>query len=223
MEPMIRFWWLTSVALFLVMLIYGLDQFRGFWGERQLIAHGTLVKATITHIDPDFRFPGQSAPPESACDLQIDNQATPLTGVLLSGQEDNIYIGQRIQLRMDPNDPSIWTDRMEPEPIGHRLIAGTVILPILAGTLVTTWLLRRRVLAAWQNSEAREYAVVDSVHSALAPLSHTVRCEPIMGHDRRLVTVYLPGRFAKPAPGEILWLLYPPGHAKAAVAAVAYQ
>lgn len=98
------------------------------------------------------------------------------------------------------------------------------MLPTTLATLIASLLLQRRVIRTWRNSGALEYAVVSTTRSALAPLSHLVRCEPIsVGADRRLVTVYLPARFAKPAPGEVLWIMHPPGRPQASIAAAAYE
>ena len=84
-------------------------------------------------------------------------------------------------------------------------------------------LLRRRLLRLWRDADAVLFSVVDTRHTALAPLSHTVRCVSAVGRDPTIVTVFLPTRFPRPQPGELLWLIHRPGKPKSAIAASAYE
>jgi hypothetical protein len=211
-----------------VLLVYATDQIGAFFRERALILNGKPAHAVITHMDPDLHMMGQHGPPDSPCDLDVTMDGTSekfqLSGVTLTGQDQDLAIGQIIQLRVDPQDSSVWTDATTPEPLGRRLAAGLVVLVALAATVATCVFLRKRAIHSWQDDRALEFAVVSSSRSALAPLSHQVRCEPVgIGRDPRIVTVYLPGRFAKPAPGEVLWLMHPPGKPLASIAAAAYE
>jgi hypothetical protein len=82
---------------------------------------------------------------------------------------------------------------------------------------------RRRILRTWRDVEAQPFNVTETWHTALAPMSHAVRCVAASGRDQNVVTVYLPARFPQPQTGEVLWIIHPPGKLKAAVAARAFQ
>ena len=140
-----------------------------------------------------------------------------------ASDKDFVVTGQQVQIHVDPNDISRWTDRTEAEPMSRRLIAGAVIFPVVLATGVTALLLRRRVLRIWREGEAEVFSVVDTHHSALAPLSHTVRAVAVAGHDRRLVTVCLPGKLPRPQKGEALWLIHPRGKPMSSIAAAAFE
>lgn len=229
MEPMVRFWWAATLVQLVIGSWFLADQVKDYLREKRLIQYGMPLTATIVAggDEHDSRS-SRSFPPDQPCDIQFiwNGQTIALSSVALSslGDTDFFHPGETIPVRVDPTDPSVWTDRTQPELLGRRLIAGIVMVPTIAATLLASLMLNRRVLRVWRDAEAVEYAVVGSTRSALAPLSHTVRCEPVdLRMDRRLVTVYLPGRFAKPAAGEILWLMHPPGKVKSSIAAAAYE
>ncbi|MGA3067610.1 MAG: DUF3592 domain-containing protein [Tepidisphaeraceae bacterium] len=229
MEPPVRFWWVATLVQLVIAATFITEQITFYWRDNRLIQYGVAVTATITSAgDEHDTRTSRTFPPDSPCDIQFvwNGQTIQQTGVLLTVVNDTDFIhpGETISLRVDPSDPTTWTDRKVPEPLPRRLVAATIMLPTVLATVLAAYFLNRRVLRAWRYSQAVEYAVVDSTHSALAPLSHAVRCEPILpGMDRRLVTIYLPGRFAKPATGEILWLMRPPGKSQSWIAAAAYE
>ena len=228
-EPSVRFWWLATLAQLFIGIWFLSDQITTYVHERELIRNGVPVTATIVSAgDEHDSRASRIFPPDAPCDItfNFNGQAISLSGVTLTVVNDTDFIhpGQTISLRVDPSDPSVWTDRTQPELLARRLVAGSLMLPTTLATLIASLLLQRRVIRTWRDSGALEYAVVSTTRSALAPLSHLVRCEPIsVGADRRLVTVYLPARFAKPAPGEVLWIMHPPGRPQASIAAAAYE
>ena len=166
-----------------------------------------------------MRAVGKKSPPGSPCTLKFDwkDETINVDGALSTN--DFITTGQTVSLRVDPNDTSVWTDRTEPEPLGHRLIAGSVVIPAALITAAAALLLRRRLLRVWRDAEAALYTVLEVRYSALAPLSHTVSCVVATGRDPTVIVVYLPARFPRPQPGEVLWLIRRPGKAKSAIAA----
>jgi hypothetical protein len=228
-EPSVRFWWIATLAMIFIAACFLFTQLASYFQEGELIQHGIPVTATIVSAgeEHDSRT-SRLFPPDAPVDITFtfNGQTVSQSGVALTviNDSDFIHPGQTIHLRVDPKDSSVWTDRTQPELLARRLIAGVVMIPVIAATLLAALLLRRRVVRTWQNAQATEYGVVSTTRSALAPLSHLVRCEPLtVGTDRRLVTVYLPARFAKPAPGDVLWLMHPPGKPLASIAAAAYE
>jgi hypothetical protein len=221
-EPVVRFWILATLVLVGIGGWFITKQVIAARNQQWLIANGTPVTATVVSVDNDARI-GKKSPPGSSCTLKFDwkDQTINVDGALSSN--DFITTGQTVSLHVDPNDTSVWTDRTEPEPLGHLLIAGWVIIPAVTITAAGALLLRRRLLSVWRGSDAALYNVLSVRYSALAPLSHTVSCVVATGRDPTIVTVYLPSRFPRPQPGEVLWLLRRSGNSKSAIAACAFE
>jgi hypothetical protein len=221
-DPIIRFWLLATVALIGIGGWFLTEQVIASRNEAWLIANGTLVTAKAIAVNGESRT-GAKYPPGTPVTLKFDwkDQAINVEGSLTSN--DFITTGETVQLRVDPNDTASWTDRTVPESLAHRLIAGAVIIPAVLITIIAALILRRRLLNLWQNAEAALYTVVVTRHSALAPLSHTVNCVLGTGRDPTIIVVYVPARFPRPQPGEVLWLIRPPGKSKTAIAACAFE
>jgi hypothetical protein len=223
-EPIVRFWLLATVALVAIGGWFVTQQVLDARRQQWLIDHGVVVPNAIA-VDSN----GDNLHPiavGSTVTLKFDWQGQPTVvyGVLAS-QTVGIAPGTPLPfpLHVNPNDPTDWTDRQEPESIAHRLIAGPVIVAAALITALAALLLRRRSLRTWRDAEAVLFTVVDTRHTALAPLSHSVRCVAASGRDPTIVTVFLPTRFHRPQSGEVLWLIHRPGKPKSAVAAIAYE
>jgi hypothetical protein len=218
----VRFWLLATAALIGIGGWFFTQQVIAYRNEQWLIVNGTQVTATVISVGGDARV-GKKSPPGSPLTLKFDWQGQTINVDGALATNDFITTGQTVPLRIDPNDTSIWTDRTDPEPLARRLIAGAVVIPAAGITLIAALLLRRRLLRVWQDAEATLYAVVDVGYSALAPLSHTVRCVVGTGRDPTIITVYLPARFPRPKQGEVLWLIRSSGKSKFAIAACAFE
>jgi hypothetical protein len=217
-DPRVRFWWLASLALLAIGIWFVVEQVIAAQNEAHLIHDGTVVMAKVTTVlsENDSR-PGRYSKPDSEIALKFDwkGEPTNVTGVL----KDTVRTGDTVQIRVDPEDPTRWTDHTEAEPLGRRLIAGAVIFPTVLATGLWAALMHRRILRTWRDGEAEAYSVVDMRHTALAPLSHAVRGVTATGRDRRLVLVYLPGKHPRPEPGEVIWFIHPRGKPSASIAA----
>ncbi len=220
-EPVIRFWLLATLALLGIGGWYLTEQVLASRDEQRLISTGARVTARIVEANGDSHA---MAPVGSVFTLEFNlrGQETTVYGTLAT-QAFPIRPGTTIQLHVDPNDPGNWTDRQQPDPLGRRLIAGAVIIPAALITAIVAFFLRRRLLRVWRDGDAALFSVVETRYSALAPLSHTVRCVSALGRNPTVVTVYLPNRFPRPQTGEVLWLIHPPGKAKSAIAARAFE
>ncbi len=133
-----------------------------------------------------------------------------------------IRVGQFIPIRVDPNRPKVWTDRTEPMPWVAEYTIVLLLLPLLALLAVVALLRRRQVLNIWRRGEAAAAVVVDHKQSATAPFSRVIRFTFADGRDRRVWATLHPAKGA-PAPGETMWVVYPPGNPGRAVVASLYQ
>jgi hypothetical protein len=224
LEPRVRFWWLCSIALMFISGWFLTDQIREYFRENRLITSGALVQATISEIS-GAKLKGQAYSRDTPCTLEftLNGQDVILPDVVLSSLGNYISPKDVITIHVNPNDTSEWTDRTQPEALGRRMIAGIVILPVLAATIASAILLRRRIIRTWRDGIAAAFSVEAVGHSALAPLSYAVRCAPFEQRSRRLVTVFLPPRVAKPVIGDVLWLIHPWGKTEQSIAAAAYE
>ncbi|MGD0461432.1 MAG: DUF3592 domain-containing protein [Tepidisphaeraceae bacterium] len=221
-EPVVRSWLLATLALVAIGAWFFTQQLLAFRSEQRLIATGAIVTATVIEVNGEARV-GAKYPPGLPCTLKFDWQGQTINAYGILSSNEYVTDGQSAVLRVDPNDPTVWTDRHRPEPLEQRIIAGAVVIPAALITLAAALMLRRRLLAIWRDAEAVLFSVVDTRHSALAPLSHTLRCVSATGRDPTIVTVYLPTRFPRPQTGEVLWLIHRTGKPKFAIVAIAYE
>lgn len=239
-DPVIRFWLLATVVLVGIAGWFVAQQLIAARGEQWLIANGTQIDDAIAlDSNGDNLHPipaGAIVTLQFAWPVNGSNGDTETVYGILTQQLSAIPPGQHlndikgpdgqkysIKLHVNPNDLSDWTDRQQPEPLIRRLIAGAVIIPAAAATAFAAWWLRRRLLGIWRDSDAGLFGVVESRYSALAPLSHTLRCVSVLGRDSTIVTVYLPSKYARPKQGDVIWLLHRRGKPKPAIAASAFE
>jgi len=220
MEPRVRCWWLSGAALVLIGIIFVGQQLISYLRESRLIRTGKTVDALVVEAQGSSRH-GEPAPPGTQFSVSFPWNGSNVRVSLVS--DNYTFVDKHIQLHVNPNDPTEFTDRSSPEPFFRGLIAGAVvILPVLAGTVVAAWLARKQVLATWQQGITDIYGVIDARNTALAPRSHSVRCIRADGTDLRIVTVYVPNHVADPREGDLLWLVHPRNNSRAALAVIAY-
>jgi hypothetical protein len=222
---MVRFWILATLALGAIAAWFIIEQIRDHFSEVRLIQQGTPVTATVADVNGDSRV-GAKFPPGTPATLtfKLNGGDEVVTGSLnYETDHDFVVNGQTVQLHVNPNDPSEWTDRTTAEPIARRLIAGAVVIPAALATGFAALFGHRRMLRIWREGQSSAYSVYDTRHSALAPLSHAVRCVSAQGQGDDLVTVYLPTKLPRPNAGDVLWLIQLAGKPSAAIAAQAFE
>jgi hypothetical protein len=222
-DPIVRFWILATVALIGVAGWFVTTQVFAARREAWLIANGTLVNAIAIDQNGDNLHP---IPVGSTVSLKFSWQGQEMVVYgPLALQTAAIQPGAPVPwpLHVNPTDPTDWTDRKDPEPIIRRIIAGVVIIPAALVTAIAAWWLRRRILSIWRDGDPELFSVVESKYSALAPLSHTVRCVAANGRNPTVVTVYLPARYPRPQTGEVMWLLHRRGKLQPAIAVRAFE
>jgi hypothetical protein len=217
-DPRPRFWLIVAGFLLAIFVYFSIARVLEWRQEADLIRHGTLVTATVGVEGVSRSNYVIPAGTPVQLSFTVNGQAQQVSG-LLEGQPGLVATGKTVQIRIDPNDPTRWTDLSEPTPLIGDLIGPLLILPIVPIALVLAWLKRKKLLAAWTSGHA-EAAVVDDRHqSALAPMSHVVSCSFRDLPDKRIILVYLPRAFAKIQPGDVIWLLTSPKKGGPAIAA----
>jgi hypothetical protein len=206
-EPAVRFWWASALVIAAIVVYLSATQIYTWNLERRLIEEGVPVMATVLVANgvPDR---GKSQPPESNVELRYthDGQEYEVKGTL-AGREEWIQIGSDVELRLDPNDPRVWTARLTPTPLVRQLVGAAVTVPVIVILLIAAWLAHRRTLRTYENGQLTPSEVVALRTSPIAPLSRAVVCTPTDPEDKRLFTIYIPQSLIRLQAGDDVNLL----------------
>ena len=205
LDPRVRFWWLTGVVLIVLMLYFAVARIYDWKQDSDLVLHGTPVTATVgVEGVPRAGYVPPSGTPYTLS-FTLNGQDQQVTGTLEGHTE--VPTGQKLAIRIDPNDLTRWTDLTEPRGLGGYLIVPVLIAPIVLAALVAAAWIRRGLLLVWRNGIGESAVVVDRRQTALAPMSQALRCTIPSRSDKRLVLIYLPGQSPKLQRGETVTIV----------------
>lgn len=231
-DQRVRYWWLGALVLSIIMLFVAAECITTALSERALIAHGTKVTATVMGMDGSTRV-GYTLPRTDSHEVELhvtlpNGQVREIDGTLPRGP-GVLQIGQELPIKIDPKDPSNWTDQTQAVSWTARLVVPLLMVPIppgLAGftaiLLVIAWYRRRQVLRIWRDGRWMQGVVLELRQSALAPLSRVVRYN-VPAIDRRICSVLVPTNAGVPAVGEAIDLVLMPHAPHRAVVARLYE
>ena len=229
-EPRVRRWWLLAAGVLLLTLYVVLTQLAGWWSERRLLTEGSEVQAVVVAASDRLQsisVPDKSMPPDSEATMEFElgGRTHTVKGQLPGHMErgERITTGPKhpVTLRVDPNDPSRWTDRTTPPPLLSRLVLPLSIgLPIVAALGLVALSGRGSASRIWRDGQAAPALVVGPAgQTPFAPRSSAVRCTPADSNDKRVFTVYLPAGAPAVAAGDVVWVVRPPDRPEPAYAA----
>lgn len=208
-EPKIRFWWLSSLLILIWGLGLTIDRALEWRADNQLLDVGVPVKAVIWEAGGNLRNRPLSANPESPIDAEFEYQGKKYkaTGYLVAAEKHSFTAGETIEVRIDPSDPTRWTNRIERAVLVEKLV-GAMLL-VVAGVVcgVIGLIERLRYASVWKNGEMTLARVVEHRTLAIAPRSVAVRCLIRVGRTDHLLNVYVPQAQATPAAGETVSLV----------------
>ena len=176
-----------------------------------LIRHGVPVNAVVMYANAEGvrnrREPGNS-PVE--LEFTFQGQRQYVKGYI-EGRDPEQYIVTKstLPIFVDPQDPGHWTGRQAPVPIMAALASAVAVLGAGLLVLVVGAFVRRPVLRTWRLGRTAGAVVLNKHQAALAPRSWALRCTLADGEDKRVFTVYVPGRVTC-EPGQALWVIAPP-------------
>jgi hypothetical protein len=223
LEPRVRFWWIAGLILTAAMGEFLVSGLMTWNQERNIVTSGTPVTATIDAMG-DGSLRGTVSPDNPVhLEFNFNNQEYGVDG-WLEGRTESISKNQKVTIRIDPNDPTKWTYRTEIPPISHALLEPGMMATFAAAALLASFVLRSRVLSIWKSGIAEQYEV-ETVGgpTALAPASRSVRFRSLHGRDQRLISISIPQRLARLKPGDVLWMIHPPGRPTTALPAIVYD
>jgi hypothetical protein len=230
-ELPVRIWLILAIAVAFITAYFTVTKYLSGRHERWLITQGLAVNAELNRIqgtrdvnqqfkrtdrlfvELNYEVPGQ---PKL---MYVPGWLSQLPDVR---PPPLVRVGEFIPIRVDPNDPKVWTDRTEPLPWIAEFTIVVLLLPLLALLVLVALLRRRQVINVWRRGEAAAAVVVDHKQSATAPFSRVIRFTFADGRDRRVWATLHPAKGA-PAAGETMWVVYPPGNPGRAVVASLYQ
>jgi hypothetical protein len=224
-DPIARFFWLMSVVLLLMAIVFAVRGFGTWRRESALIGTGIPVDAriyAITSAQGTIMRSGFSADPSNPVTLQFSwNSQMYQTheAHVLEGYDRLATVGDIVRVRVDPQDPENWTSLASPMPLHDRIMGSLLTLPALLAAFAVATLRRKQLACLWEHGIVTPSLVVSSSVSALSPLGKAVRCTPATEGDARVFNVYLPGRRTPPEPGEMIDLLAKAAPSARAVAA----
>jgi hypothetical protein len=211
-EPHVRFWWLLTLAMLVIGVYVCGREFLTWSREARLVREGRPVEAEVTRAG-GLSSRWQRLPPDTVVTLQyeVDGKTYTQDGYL-KGRKDYIQVRGKVPIRVDPSDPNVWTSRTQPPVLAQQLTGAAVVLPAVLVLAVVSLLRRVMTLRTWRHGQATVALTVESRQTALAPRSRLVRCAPADRGDNRVVGVFVPNTAARDLrPGDLLWLIFPPG------------
>lgn len=230
-ELSVRMWVVLSVAVALITVGFTISKYLAGRYERWLITQGTPVEAKLMKIenasDPnktynrtdrlrahlEFSFNGQQYREIPGWLAQLPDEPPPAP----------ISPGQIITVRLDPENPLVWTDKSQPRSWPAQFtIVWLLLVPLLAILVLVALLRRTQVLGIWRKGELSPAVVVELKQTAVAPFSRIVRFTLADGSDRRVFATLHPAA-AVPRPAELMWVIHPPAKPGKAIVAKLYE
>jgi len=230
-ELPVRIWVILAIAVAFITIYFTVDTYRAGRYERWLITRGQPVKAEVLVIEGTRDRRG-SFNRSDILRVQLGYTVNGKRYEYLDAQGQLsrgdarpapvIFVGDTIDVRVDPANPRTWTDRTRPPPWYAELTIVLLLLPLLVALAAFALLRRRQVLNVWRKGEAAAAVVLDHKQTATAPFSRVIRFTFADGRDRRVWSTLHPAKGA-PQPGETLWVIFPPGKPGRAVVASLYR
>jgi hypothetical protein len=222
----VRVWWLCALVLATAMFMIAGSRIAANLRERDVIKNGTQVTAVVVGLDGSTRL-GWSQPRTDSHEVRLrvkmpDGQNLTLAGTLPAGS-GNVKIGEPIEIKVDPNQTSRWTDRTEALSWPAELVVPLSFLPFVLLLIGGAFWRRAQVLRIWRTGQAVEGIVHDVRHTAMAPRSRLVRYTIPELSNHRIFSTLIPTHLGILQAGDPIGLVAVPHAPQRSVAAVLYE
>ncbi len=193
-----------AACVVIVFLFYVGDRLWDREIERRLIRDGVSIQAKMVG-NGNKAIHGQTFVPGDIINVEFDwkGQDIRQPGPL----HHPAAVGEVITIHVDPNDPAVWTDLSETEPLLASMFVGFLFLPVAPIVFFLAWLKQKTVRAQWENGEAMVAVVDERRQTPVAPLCYAIRCSFRDQRDKRLFTVYVPPVGKLLEPGSEIWVI----------------
>jgi hypothetical protein len=205
-DPRVRSWWLVAVALVVVAGWYAVRQAANWSREAGLVRGGLPVDAVIQEVGAQVST--SRVRPDLPVELKytVGGKAYRVEGYL-PVRDETLRNGDTIHVRVDRQNPEVWTNRTEPPSLVGQLVGVWLLLPVAAVAAAVGAVRARRLRSVWVNGVVRKCVVIDVKQTATAPRSFAVRVTPAEQGDRKIFTVFVPQRLGRPVAGDEVYVV----------------
>ncbi len=224
LEPHVRFWWISAGAMLVIGLTLGGMGFVDWSRQNRLITAGLAIQAKVVTAGGIY-LDGKKIPPAEPVVLKYDanGQQYQVNGYL-EGRNEHIIVGEKVPIRVDPDNPKIWTYRTAPSPLASLLLGSFIVLSVALLVGAIGMLKRASLVRLWKSGLAQAALVLKSHHSAMAPGARVVECTRRDSIDRRILRVFVPTSIAKTMNrGDVMWVIARDDKSTSAVAAAWFE
>lgn len=207
-EPITRSWSIVTFLILLTFLFVSVQGYMQWSADARMIDSGDVVKA-IGFAD-GAKINGRPLPVGQSQPVYITYEHK---GTKYSSQGALVHTGKQyvagepFDIRLDPSDPRIWTNRDEAASLREKMIASILTLIFTIGSTLATIFAWWRNRSLWCYGELRQGRVLEHRQSALAPKSVALHCAVRVVKQEHLMTIYVPQSAAVPAKGQSIALL----------------
>ena len=216
-DPPVRFWWLTGGTLLIIALGLAVGNYVEWAKLNRAISPGVKVKSRIIAVEGDKRV-GRTVTATSPMGMIYHHGGKEWYAVgVLSGLQQQVRVGDDIEIYIDPADPENWTVRTEVPPLPQAMIGPFLVLPValLCGLIALVG--RSKTLKTYQHGALAEATVATNKQTPLAPRSRAIRCSLTTGS--RMMEVFVPRPAAQLNEGDSVQVILPPGRGRPLAAA----
>ncbi|MGC4030656.1 MAG: hypothetical protein QM754_02750 [Tepidisphaeraceae bacterium] len=195
----VRPWTFLSIVLAIAAVVLAATRFGDWQRERRVIESGTPIVAEVAYIgmgdlakqgsrDEPLSVTLRYTPPGASNQIEANNILPRKPGTVVA-------LKDKISVKIDPQQPSFWTERTASPPFGLALITPLLCAAVAVACVAVAFLKRAGVLKAFQNAEPKRAVVRGVRQSPLAPMSKLVSIElEATDPDRRVRDCYWPAR-----------------------------
>jgi hypothetical protein len=222
-ELPVRVWLVLTITVAIVTVYFTIMRVHEAMQDRWLILHGLDVNAKFTIVSGDS-FPKRRPRNESMpATIQYSVNGVPYTlDISLESKPFGFaMVGTDFPIKVDPDDPTRWTEETVPRPWVQELTAVGLLVPILLLLGIMTLWRRMGMLKVWRSGSLIPGEVVELRHTAIAPRSRIVRFT--LRDGPRVWGTLVPTSAGVPARGETIWLISLPGRPGRSILAKLYQ
>jgi hypothetical protein len=212
LEPRARAWALAAAALALLALYLLVSQYIAYYHDDWLFKKGTRVDALLNRVESSTAK-GQKFYNDPVRDVDLrypfNGKQVVYKGYLTGYDAGWLEVGSTIPIHVDPANPERFTARQHPAQLLPHLVAGLLMLPLVAvAGGVAAWR-RRKLLHLWQTGELLPAVVIRATGVAVAPSARAVECTATDNDDTQIRRAFLPAALGVPRParGDLIWLI----------------
>jgi hypothetical protein len=226
-EAGVRLWWMSALAIGALMLYLITSELIGELRQRALLRSGIAVTATIEEIAGRTRHQQtrvNPVPVRLRYALEDGREFRDSVEHVLEPTNDGsvIHAHDPLPIRVDPSDPTRWTEDRAPGSLLASMGIGVGLLPLVVLLMALALVRRQGVLRVWRDGELSEATVLSQRSSALAPGSQQLGISLASDPSHRVVALLHPRRAGIVNDGDKLHVIAPAGKPHKAIEAALY-